>query len=409
MAMRLCALLLGLAVALGAPALHAQGRPAAPAALAPSAAALWRQARAHLAAGAPRAALPLLERLVSDHPGHARLRLALARALYKVDRNDRARLHFDRALAGRLSLRQITAVQQYLREMDSRKRWHGRARIALVPQTNPRRRSGNSFVSIGGRFVLPLPDVERATGLEFGLGGTWTPRIAPDLYGRGHVMATAQVFRQSTFNQGHIRAELGLESRGDHRRRLVGGLTLQAAGGHNGVVMRGVGVHAAFSRRFGRRTQLQLRGTLDRLRYPDAPEYDGRMLALTARVAHVLSPRLRLTGDIGYTRHRTAAPFHRRSALTLGAGGDIALAGGLVAGLEARLGRVRYTQANPLLAQYGPRRDWRATLGATLMRRDLAVRGFAPRIKLSVTRNRSNVPMHGFRNIKLSLGATRDF
>ncbi|MBN2760333.1 MAG: tetratricopeptide repeat protein, partial [Rhodobacteraceae bacterium] len=168
--------------------------------------------------GAPRAALPLLEELVSEFPANGRFRLELARALFLVDDHGRARYHFDYALSGELSLSEINAVQEYLTAMDTRKSWSGQARIAIVPQSNPWQRSGQTFVDIGGVLLLPLPPVERATGLEVGLGGTWVPRLAPDLHARFHLMATGQFFEDSDFNRGHLRGEIGLISYGDHGR-----------------------------------------------------------------------------------------------------------------------------------------------------------------------------------------------
>lgn len=375
----------------------------------PETASKWRQALAHLQQGAPRAALPLLEQLVTQYPANARFRLELARALFKTDEHGRARHHFDYALSGQLSLGEIQAVQEYLTAMDTHKSWRGQARFAIVPQSNPWRRSGQSHVNIGGLLLLPLPQVERATGVELGLGGTWTPRIAPDLHARFHVMATGQVFRENSFNRGHLRGELGFVSYGDHGRQLGFGVAIQGAGGREGLIMKGVGIYAAFQRRFGRKTQVSASANYDELRYITAPQFDGPRATLGFGVQHILSPRLKLSGKLSLAHHHTAELFHRRSDAVLGVGVEYAFSGGIITGLEASLGHTRFAEANPLLFQYGPQRDWKAKLSATVMHRDFRVRGFAPMIEVELERQKSNVPMHSYDNIKVSLGATRNF
>jgi hypothetical protein len=380
------------------------GSPAAQAALA-----TWHNALAHMRDGAPRAALPLLERLVTAFPDQARFRLELARALYLVEDDARAQRHFEYALAGELSLAEIRAVQDYLTAMDTRKSWQGQARIAIVPQSNPWQRSGRPYVDIGGALLLPLPQVERATGLELGLGGTWLPRLAPDLQGRAHLMATAQVFEDHSFSRGHLRGELGFVSHGDHGRQFGLGVSLQGAAGQDGLVMKGAGIYAAFQRRYGRRTQISVAANYDELRYPDAPEFNGPRANLSLGVQHIVSPQLKLSGGLSLSHHDAQAAFHERSDGSLSAGAEYAFAGGVIAGLQARLGHTRYAEANPLLVQHGPQRDWSAALTATMMHRDLTVYGFAPVVQVGLERQHSNVPMRSYNNIKLSLGATRQF
>lgn len=378
-------------------------------ALDPADVAKWRQALTHLQKGAPRAALPLLEHLVSQYPANGRFRLELARALFLTEDNGRARHHFDYALSGELTLGEIQAVQEYLTAMDTRKTWRGQARIAIVPQSNPWRRSGQSHVNIGGVLLLPLPQVERATGVELGLGGTWIPRIAPDLHARFHVMATGQVFQDNSFNRGHLRGEFGFVSYGDHGRQFGLGVAVQGAGGREGLIMKGAGVYAAFQRRFGRRTQVSASANYDELRYITASQFNGPRATLGFGVQHILSPRLKLSGQLSLAHHHTAALFHRRSDAVLSLGGEYAFSGGFITGLEGSLGHTRYADANPLLFQYGPQRDWKAKLSATLMHRDFNLRGFAPMVEVELEQQKSNVPMRSYNNIKLSVGATRNF
>jgi len=359
--------------------------------------------------GAPRAALPLLEELVTDHPAQARFRLELARALYLTREDYRARYHFEYAMAGELSLSEINAVQSYLTAIETRKSWSGQARIAVVPQSNPWQRSGQAYVDVGGALLLPLPQVERATGLELALGGTWLPRVAPDLHGRVHVVATGHLFEDSQFNRGHFRGEFGFVQYGDHGRVYGLGVSVQGAGGREGLIMKGAGIYGAFQQRFGRRTQVSVSATYDELRYPSVPKFNGPRGTFSLGVQHIVTSRLKLSGALSLSHHHTDALFHRRTDGVVSAQAEYAMGGGLITGLEASLGRTEFVQANPLLAQYGPQKDWKGSLTASFMHRDYTVRGFAPVVKLGVERQTSTVPMYSFDNVKMSLGATRNF
>ena len=369
----------------------------------------WTLAQTHMSERAPRAALPHLERLVTLSPQTARFRLELARALYLVEEDDRARHHFRFALGGQLSLTEIAAVNDYLRAMDRRKPWQGHARIAAIRHSNPFHRSGDSFVDIGGLLLLPLPPVASANGAEIGLGATYLPRLAPDLHGRLHVMATGQFFENNALNRGHLRAELGLLALGDHARQISTGVTVQGAFDRDGQIMRGVGVYAGTQRRFANRTTLAFRASADRLTYPRAPRLDGPRYTARIEASHVLSPRILIEAGLSLSHHHTQAAFNRRSQGTLTLGGQYAFSGGVQAGLETQITRSRVAEANPLLFQHGPERSTKLGITTRLMHRDFTVRGFSPIVIMGFETRRSNVPTQEFSNFKFSLGATRNF
>ncbi len=369
----------------------------------------WRLALSHMRDSAPRAALPHLERLVSLSPQTARFRLELARALYLIEDDVRALHHFELALGGELSIAEIATVNEYLRAMDRRKPWQGHARAAVVSHSNPWHRSGEEYVNIGGHLMLPLPPVERAIGLELGLGATHLPQITQDLHARVHVMATGQVFENSALNRWHLRGELGLVALGDYGQQISGGVTLQGAYGAEGRIMHGVGLYAGFQRRFGNRFSLGLQLSADQLRYAGVPQLDGPRLTAAVEGAYLVSPRFRLHGGVSLAHAQTEASFHRRSTGSLRLGGQFAFAGGTVAGLEAQLSHARLQEANPLQLQYGPERSNRADLTARLMHRDFNIRGFAPVVVMGLTHQASNVPMNAFSNMQFSVGATRSF
>jgi len=371
----------------------------------------WIIGLSHMRESAPRTALPHLERTVTLAPQVTRFRLELARALYLTEQDERARYHFDSALAGQLSLGEIAAIQEYMTAMDRRKTWQGHASFAIVPQTNPTRASGESHVMVGGFIPLPLAPVKSGVGVDLGLGATWLPRLGQDLRGRVHVMANGQVFEESRLNSWRVRNELGVVVLGDHGRQIGAGITLQAAFTDAGRVMEGVGVYASFQRRFGARTHVSLRANVDRLRYPQVANdaMDGWRTALSVNTIHILTPQIRLDGGVTLSKMNATMDFNTRSDIGVNFGGQYAHTGGITTGFSVAATQTQYAASNPLLPQFAPARDTNVSLTASLMHRELTVQGFAPVLHLGMERQDSNIPSRSFSNLRASLGATREF
>ncbi|MFN4058848.1 MAG: surface lipoprotein assembly modifier [Roseinatronobacter sp.] len=371
--------------------------------------ALWILALSHMREDAPRAALPHLERLVTLAPDVPRFRLELARALFLVEQDDRARFHFESALAGQLALPEIQAVNQYLDAIEKRKSWQGHVTFAFVPQSNPTRASAETEVLVGNVLPIPLAQARKDMGLDVGLGVTWLPKLSDDWRARLHVMGTGSLYRDDALNRFQIVTELGVLHLGDQGAQVGGGIALQAAFGDSGRIMQGVGVYATVQQRFGARTQMQVRVSADRLTYPGVPQMDGMRYAAHAQVQHILSPQLRVDGALSLSRHNAQADFNKRSDVRLRAGVSYALPGGVTTGLSASLGQTRFGAPNPLLPQYAAARDTHLGLTATFLHRDFTVQGFAPVLEIGAERQSSNIPMRAFSNLRASIGASRNF
>lgn len=369
----------------------------------------WLIAQSHLRENAPRAALPVLERMVSAAPGVTRFRLELARTLFLIEDDTRARLHFEQALGGRLALSEIQAVQEYLTAMDRRKSWEGHARVALAPQTNAQRRSGLDSVRIGDALEVPLAPVERATGMEVEAGGTWLPSLGRDLRGRFHASVQAQVHEGDIADAWALRTEAGLLVLRDRSAQFGGGLSARLHLSDGSTVARGLGAYATWQTPLRPDTLLSLRAEAERLRYPAAPALDGPRYALTARLLHVRSPQLRLTFGAELGVQRPEAAFQRRTSAAVSLGAEYAFEGGLVAAGELSLSRVQYGAEHPFFPGAGARRDHRLDVTGRVLHRDWVWSGFAPVLEVGYERQGSSIPFYAFDNLRVSLGATRRF
>ncbi len=369
----------------------------------------WLIAQSHLHESAPRAALPVLERMVSTAPGIERFRLELARTLFLVGDDGRARLHFEQALGGRLSLSEIHAVNEYLRAMDRRKTWEGYAHAALAPQSNAQRRSGLDSVRIGDVLDIPLDPVERGTGLSVGAGGTWLPVLGRDLRGRLHAGVQAQLYEGDIADAWALRTEAGLLVLRDRGVQFGAGTMARLHLSDSDTVMRGLGAYATWQGPLHPNTLLSLRAEAERLHYPGTPTLDGPRFRLSGQVRHVWSPQLRLTFGADVSEQRPGAEFQRTRSAGIVLGAEYAFDGGMVAGADLGLSRVRYGAEHPFFPGEGARRDMRLDMTGRVLHRDWSWVGFAPVLEIGYERQQSSIPFFAYDNLRLSLGATRRF
>src|SRR5690606_17298459 len=187
----------------------------------------WALAMAHVRGGMPRAALPHLERLVSLAPGGATFRLELAATLERVGQTDRARHHYRLAQGARLPPALAAEVVRRIDRIDRDRAWEGSFRFALVPESNPARRTAAETLVIGDiPFTLkPGARAQPAQGVDLGLGLVALPRLGPDLRLRLGGQTDARLYGGKAPDDIRARLELGLLHLGDRSRRLGAGLT----------------------------------------------------------------------------------------------------------------------------------------------------------------------------------------
>lgn len=367
-------------------------------------------ATAHMQAGDTAAAVPLFDRLVSAAPQDTRFRLELARALIRAGDRDRARFHLMQARgSATLSAAERAALDRILAQIEGGKGYEAWARLAIVPESNPGQRTGADTVTIGGlEWTLnPASKAAPGTGLHLAAGGALLPRIGPGLRLRFGGSVDARLFRDKAINDVIVRGEFGLQGSG-----AVGGswalyASVQDRRIGGAAYGRAAGLHASWSRLLGRTAQLRLRLDLEDWRFAAAPAQDGLRSGLSVAWAQALRPDLLLRGTVFANHIAARAGWEAGHGAGLSLGVLKAFEGGLMVGLDATLSHQRRDGPHPLFGTQ--RRDRRASLSARIMHRTVTVRGFAPVLELGIDRQHSTIPLHDFRNARLSLGFSREF
>lgn len=372
---------------------------------------LWALAIAHQRSGRPRAALPLLEKLVSLAPENVTYRLELGAALERAGQTDRARYHYDLSRGAGLEPALAQEVGRRIDRLDRDKSWEGSFSLALAPESNAARRTAAETIVIGDLpFQLnPNSRAQPAQGLDLGLGFAALPRIGTDLRLRLGAGVEARLYDGAAPDDIQARAELGLLHLGDRSRRIGAGLTLgrRWIDGAPYSVSRGVYLSWGQALDAAARTNLSVTLIRERTAYDRRNVGDATRTILSARLARLVTPQLQvhLGLQVERTDSPTASEAGQGAALTIGA--RYAFRGGLLADLEVGLGRQERDGPDSLLGIV--REDDRQSIDLRLTHRDWAVGGFAPVLELGVERQRSTNTLYSYDNRRASIGLTRKF
>ena len=170
---------------------------------------LFLLGRIEMRLGMPAKAAERFEAVLAMRPGLARVRLELARAYLLAGRDDRARDHFRSSLAHELPSTVEDAVEDFLRQIDARKRWSVSVSAAMLPDTKrPQRES-----VLIGRVPFRLSEEARSgsgTGVLLASGASFSPPILGNLRGVLATSVAAKLYERSNWNEITATGEAGV-------------------------------------------------------------------------------------------------------------------------------------------------------------------------------------------------------
>ncbi|MCY4318104.1 MAG: surface lipoprotein assembly modifier [Alphaproteobacteria bacterium] len=358
--------------------------------------------------GRPREAAKRFEAILARRPDFTRVRLELATAYYAAERDDKARLHFERAMADRLPSSVETAVERFLDRIDNRKRWSASVSVALAPESNPAKRTREEMVRIGGApFRLDEDSREASgTGVMLSGGASWTPRIGDGLRAVLAASGSTKRYRQKEWNDLSAAVEAGA-ARVLDGSNLSGGLRAGRRWLGNDGYSRSLGPWLRGGARLSASTRLNISVDLLRFSHDDRPDLDGWRWTARTGLVHAVSSRssLEVGLDLEHVSARTGRHGSRMAGMSLSFAH--AFRGGLSVTPSLAIHQRRYAGRDPLFDRV--REDITIRPSIRLLHRALQYGDFAPWIGYSHERNRSNIAIHSWRNQAVLIGVSRRF
>ncbi|MDD7971959.1 surface lipoprotein assembly modifier [Roseinatronobacter alkalisoli] len=351
----------------------------------------------------------MLSGQVSADPADPEARIRLAMALLLSGAPDRARYHLLQARGTPLAVAERIQLDALLARIEPRRDREGWLSFAIVPETNPAQRTDTDTIWIGDvPFRLnPNARAQRATGLHISAGGALMPQISAGLRVRLGASVAARLYGNRALRDITLRGDLGLQGQttGGHDWQITGSLARRSLGGRS--FGQGMGLHMSWSQRLGRASVLRLRMDGVNWRFANHPALDGPQLSASADLRHVLRPDLVLTATVSVSRIKARAAHEAGRSLRVGLGAQQSFAGGPILGIDAYTQTHRRDGGDPVLGII--RSDNQVGLRLRAMHRDLTLGTYSPAIEISTTRQRSNSPLHTWRNTRASLSLSRAF
>ena len=348
------------------------------------------------------------EAALAIRPGLTRVRLELARVYGLLGRDEKARFHFEASLADKLPSSVEGAVEAWLDRIDARKRWSVSLSAAVLPESNPVKRTDAGEVRIGG-IPFQLDEDARAssgTGFLLAAGAQHSPFLSDDWRGVLAVSSAAKVHEQSAWNDISVRGDAGVARLFDWGS-VSGGMRFDrrwlGADRHSD----GIGPWTRGRLRLSPALRIDVALAAERREHAENPGLDGWTVALRPGLDYALDSRTTLRAELDL-EHVDAREGRRGSRLGgLAFGVSHAFRGGLSVSPRIALSWRRHAGEDPLFRKM--RTDRQTRLSVNVLHRRLQYRGFAPLVGYFVEQNRSSVPIGSYHNRGAVFGVSKAF
>ena len=348
------------------------------------------------------------EAILARHPGLTRVRLELAQVYHAMGRDDRARYHFRASLADRLPTSVQDAVELWLDRIDARKRWSASLSFAVLPESNPAKRTGSREIRIG-EAPFQLDEDSRAasgTGLLISTGTQYSPMIGEDLRGVLAGSAAGKFYRKGDWNDVSVQSDLGIARLFD-RGNVAGGIRYSQRWLGGERYSFGLGPWVRGRSELSPKTESDFSLSAEHLEHTSRAGMDGWTVRLRSGLDYSFSARTGSRLEVDLVDNDTRESHHGHRIVGLSLSFSHAFEGGLTISPRISLQWRRHAATNPLFQK--ARSDRLARLSVNLLHRVFQYRGFAPYIGYSYEVNRSNIPVNEYTNHGAVLGVSRNF
>ena len=348
------------------------------------------------------------ETILAHRPKLTRVRLELARIYDALGRDEKARIHFEASLADDLPSRVEEAVEEFLNRIDARQRRFLSVSLALLPETNPNKRTSRRVVSIGGVPFELSEGSRQSSGLGglITLGASLSPMLTDDVWGILAASAGAKLYRKPDWNDVSVSGELGLAWLSD-KTDLSSGLRLGHGWLPGDFRSHEAGPWMRWRRRLTPGTRLEVSLSAGKRSFRRQPGRDGWRFSLKPAWTHARRPATAIETNLEVEIANAAQRHHRSHMTGLGITLRHAFAGGFSVSSNVRTLVRHHRGPDPLFGKV--RRDRQLRVAVNLLHRALQIEGFAPYTGYFFEWNHSNIPIHNWRNHGATFGISRTF
>ena len=358
--------------------------------------------------GLPRRAAQRFEAILTERPELTRVRLELARVYHALGRDEKARFHFEASLADRLPSSVETAVEGFLDSIDARRRWSLSLSTAVVPESNPVKRTDRKRVRIGGVPFDLNPDARESSGVGYLVttGASFSPMITDDLRSVFVASSAAKLYKQPDWNDVSVHGEVGLARLFD-KGTVSGGLRLGRRWLATDPYSHEIGPWMRGRLRLSPETRLEVNVSAVNRNHHRQEAQDGWRFRL--KPAWTYTPRAPTSIETSLELELADTHESHHASRTAGLGLTVshAFRGGLSISPSVSAQIRRHAGPDPLFQER--RHDRQFRIAVNILHRALQYQGFAPYAGYSVEWNRSNIPLHTYRNHGAVFGVSRRF
>jgi len=340
-----------------------------------------------------------------------RVRLEFARALFLRGDDELSEEQFRLVLSGNPPELVAANILRFIRAIRERKRWSGYFGFSVAPDSNINSASDADVIEI---FGLPFRLDEGSSqtsslGVSIWGGGEYQHRLS----GRARLWAGLDMsvidYKGSPFDR------ISLQSHVDPRW-LIDGATeaslLATAGKHwiaGSSDSNDIGTRLELRKRWGRRLSADGSLAVQQRRSRDDRGRRGALQSLRLGTAWLMSPTIRLDGQVGFSRDRPKAERLRNVQRDVGIGASFTLPQGWTLGANYRRIWTRHRGNWFPFTDGSPRRDRTRIVRASVLNRGFELFGFSPQLAAIRETRESNAQLHDYKRNRYELRAVRQF
>jgi outer membrane protein len=342
------------------------------------------------------------------NPGLVRVRLELARVLFRQGNYRSALRHFQLAEASNLPPAVRVNVDRFLGAIRNAKAWSYNVDFAVAPDSNI-----NAATSAREAIIFGLPftlddQARRHSGIGLSVSGNveFAPRVSSLLRFRMGALASRRDYRANSFDDDYYgvyagpRLQLGafdISLLGTAGRRFYGRrLNQRSAGGR---------LEASYYA--SPTTAAVLTVLSEHLQFPALPLEDGWLTAVDAGVVKAVTPVSSISGDLGVIRQTARAPTLSSRGLFAALGYRRELRDGFGLDVQPTISYSVYGAVDPFFGKR--RRDATEQVAVSVTNQKFAIWQFTPRLTYRFTKRASSISLYSFTQSRIEIGLTTDF